>query len=397
VSAVVKTEAQLALAGMLATASAIGLSRFGYTPLFPVMVNEGSLTAGTAGLAGALNLFGYLGGVVLGRPIGRRSGTPRALDTGMALATIAFIACAMNLGIWWFSIARFIAGFAGGILMAVAGPAVQAETAPERRGAAAGIVLGGMGLGAVVVSFLVPAMLQLGTSAAWLGLAATAAAFGIVAHPRWPTTSPSGPPVGFKAVGGKAAWGLIILYFLAGSGSTATYVYTVELAVHARNMSSMAGFVSWILFGAGGMIGGRLGGRASDLYGASFAMRASLIALTGALGLILVPYAAAHIAATFLSGMSILGIVACALARSREIAGTLAGVVWTRATAAYAVAQSSTAFALAYVYGRWHACDDIFALCLIPTAIAAVLAFPLLGNGPTISSLSGATRAPIGR
>src|SRR3954449_13287001 len=83
-----------ALAGAAATLSGIGLARFAYVPLFPAMVAAGWVSGAEGGFLGAVNLAGYLIGVLGGRPLARRFGTARALDVGMGLAALAFAACA---------------------------------------------------------------------------------------------------------------------------------------------------------------------------------------------------------------------------------------------------------------------------------------------------------------
>src|SRR4051812_23195314 len=87
-----------AFAGVAATLSGIGLARFAYVPLFPAMVAAGWVTGAEDGFLGAVNLAGYLVGVLGGRTLAQRLGTARALDVGMGLAALAFAACAWNGG-----------------------------------------------------------------------------------------------------------------------------------------------------------------------------------------------------------------------------------------------------------------------------------------------------------
>src|SRR5580765_779114 len=127
--------------------------------------------SGEGGFLGAVNLAGYLIGVLGGRMLAQRLGTARALDVGMGLAALAFAACAWNGGVIWLAVWRTVAGLAGGCLMALAGPAVQGAVAPAQRGTAGGIVIAGVGGGVIAASLAVPALLPAGLSAAWLGLA----------------------------------------------------------------------------------------------------------------------------------------------------------------------------------------------------------------------------------
>src|SRR3954453_12945727 len=103
-----------AFAGAAATLSSIGLARFAYVPLFPAMVAASWVSGAEGGFLGAVNLAGYLIGVLGGRPLARRFGTARALDGGMGLAALAFAACAWNGGVAWLALWRALAGLAGG-------------------------------------------------------------------------------------------------------------------------------------------------------------------------------------------------------------------------------------------------------------------------------------------
>ena len=71
------------------------------------------------------------------------------------------------------------------------------------------------------------------------------------------------------------------------------------------------------------------------------------------------------------SGLAALGITTVALAAARERAGALAGVIWVRVTAGFAVAQALAGFALAALF---RATDESHA-----AVFAAGLLFSLAG------------------
>src|SRR3954466_14958619 len=99
-----------AFAGAASTLSGIGLARFAYVPLFPAMVAAGWVTGAEGGFLGAMNLAGYLIGVLGGRTPAGRLGPGRTLDAGMGLAALAFAACAWNGGLAWLAAWRTAAG-----------------------------------------------------------------------------------------------------------------------------------------------------------------------------------------------------------------------------------------------------------------------------------------------
>ena len=245
-----------ALAGAAATCSGNGLARFAYVPLFPAMVTAGWVDGGQAGVLGAAALLGYLIGTLAGRPVAVRLGVPRLLDLGMALIVVSLAACAWNGGFWWLAFWRSLAGVAGGLLMALAGPATQASVPLARRGAAGGIVIAGVGIGIATGAMLVPALLPAGLPATWLGLAALVALLWALAHARWPVMDLTGaaaePPPRARL--------LILTHGLHGAGMVPPMVYLADLAARGRGLGVGVGAVTWLVFGLAGMAGGILSG-----------------------------------------------------------------------------------------------------------------------------------------
>jgi predicted MFS family arabinose efflux permease len=338
-----------AYAGGGAILAGVGLARFAYVPLFPAMVAAGWVDGAEAGLLGAGNFAGYLIGVLAGRRLAAMIGVPRAMDAGMALAMIAFAACAVQGGVVWLLAWRALAGTAGGVLMALAGPSVQASVPPERRGAASGIVMTGVGTGVIAGGLAVPLLLAGGLPAAWLGLAAATALIWALARGSWPDP-PALPP---KAEGQAAprAGRLLAAYALSGAGMVAPMVYLSDLAVRGRGLPIEAGSAVWIGFGLGALLGTLLGGRLAQRAGGRRALLVWMGAQVAALAAALVPAWPALVLAGPLSGFAGVGATAVTLVAAREVAGAQAGVIWVRATAAYAVAQVGFAFALAALFG----------------------------------------------
>ena len=358
-----------ALAGAVATLSGIGLARFAYVPLFPIMVASGWVSGAEAGFLGAVNLAGYVAGVLGGRAVAHRAGTGRALDAAMGLAVLAFAACAWNGGLLWLTLWRSAAGLAGGVLMALAGPAVQGAVEPSRRGGAGGIVMAGVGTGIIVASLAVSALVPAGLPAAWLGLAALVLGLWIFAHPRWPDTPIT--PVSATAAPIRTLR-LHVWYATAGAGMVPHMVYFVDLAVRGRGLSAEAGAFTWFLFGAGGIAGTLAGGRAADRWGGVRGVRIWLALQAAAVGLALLPGALVLVPSALLGGFGCIGVTAGALARTREIAGSAAGAIWVRITATFAVVQALTGFAMTALFAHTGSHEPLFAAAFV-LSVAALL------------------------
>ena len=363
----------IALSGTAATCTGIGLARFAYVPLFPAMVAAGWVDGAEAGLLGALNLTGYLIGVGGARALARRIGVPRALDLGMAFAVLAFAACAWHGGLAWLGFWRCLAGVSGGMLMGLAGPSVQAVTPPERRGRAGGMVLFGVGGGITLGAVMVPLLLQGGVAMAWLGLAAIALLLWVAMRPFWPR-----PPLSETAPGGSVppALGITLAYALSGAGLVPPMLYLSDLAARGRGLGVELGAGMWVLFGLGCIIGALLGGRAVERWGGRFAILVWMVIQSIALALALPRALWMLVPLGLVSGIAALGITTVALAAARERAGALAGVIWVRVTAGFAIAQALSGFALAALF---RATDEshaaVFAAGLVLSLAGLVVAW----------------------
>jgi predicted MFS family arabinose efflux permease len=363
----------IALSGTAATCTGIGLARFAYVPLFPAMVAAGWVDGAEAGLLGALNLTGYLIGVGGARALARRIGVPRALDLGMAFAVLAFAACAWHGGLAWLGFWRCLAGVSGGMLMGLAGPSVQAVTPPERRGRAGGMVLFGVGGGITLGAVMVPLLLQGGVAMAWLGLAAIALLLWLAMRPFWPR-----PPLSETAPEGSAppALGITLAYALSGAGLVPPMLYLSDLAARGRGLGVELGAGMWVLFGLGCIIGALLGGRAVERWGGRFAILVWMVIQSIALALALPRALWVLVPLGLVSGIAALGITTVALAAARERAGALAGVIWVRVTAGFAIAQALSGFALAALF---RATDEshaaVFAAGLVLSLAGLVFAW----------------------
>jgi predicted MFS family arabinose efflux permease len=367
-----------ALAGAAAACAGNGLARFAYVPIFPAMVTAGWVDGGQAGLLGAAALAGYLVGILAGRTVARGIGVPATLDLGMALVVLSLAACAWNGGFAWLMAWRAMAGVAGGLLMALAGPATQASVPAGRRGTAGGLVIAGVGIGIVGGALLVPPLLGQGLPAAWLGIAAAVAQLWLAVRRHWPTMELHGA----AAQRPPPALLLLATYGLHSAGMVPPMVYLADLAARGRGMGIAAGALTWLLFGAGGIVGGALSGRLVDRLGSRPALLLWLGVQVLALGLALVPAPLAVTAAAVAAGFAAMGVTTVTLSVCREIAPAQSAALWVRATAVFGVVQTAVAFALAPIFaatGESHAV--VFATGL-GSSLAALAAAVFLEQQP---------------
>ena len=339
------------------------------------MVAAGWVDGAGAGLLGAANLAGYLIGTLGARRMGMLIGTARTLDLGLLLVVVSFALCGLPGGLWWFMPWRLLAGVAGGLLMGLAGPATQASVAPERRGLAGGIVIGGVGAGVAVAAIAVPLLVREGVAFAWFGLAAFVLCLWAFAHRHWPNA-----PVGPAAEPGQArpkAANLILTYGLSAGGLVPVMIYLADMAVRGRGLPLEWASGIWLLFGLGGIVGTLSAGTVVDRLGGGGSYRLWLVLQVAALALCLPPSPWLLVPAALLCGFVAMGITAVVLGLARERAGAAVGALWSRTTASFAVIQAVVAFALAQLFafsGESHLAVFSAGLVLSLVALAVQLA-----------------------
>src|SRR5471032_518698 len=172
--------------GLCASLLGIGLARFAYTPLLPVLIQTGWFAATDAVYLGAANLAGYLLGAMLGRPLAARIGNVASLRLMLLLVTAAFVACAFPLSVAWFFAWRLLSGIAGGAIMVLVAATVLPHVPEGRKGLASGAVFLGVGVGIAASGTMVPLLLEFGLRETWLGLAVLSAVLTAASWFAWP-------------------------------------------------------------------------------------------------------------------------------------------------------------------------------------------------------------------
>lgn len=137
--------------GVCALALTMGISRFTYTPLLPIMQSETLLGVASGGWLATIHYFGYLFGVLTTLKIVSLRSRESFYFFGLLMSVLStyMMALAENFLLW--SIARFIAGFSGsaGIIIG-AGLVMQWITENTNQKPQMGKYFAGAGIGIVI-------------------------------------------------------------------------------------------------------------------------------------------------------------------------------------------------------------------------------------------------------
>jgi predicted MFS family arabinose efflux permease len=347
------------LAGLCASLVGIGLARFAYTPLIPVLVTEQWFEPSQAAYLGAANLAGYLVGALGARWMTAIAPVSVVLRTLMLLATASFFACAYPVSFSWFFLCRFTAGVSGGALMVLAALAVLPHVPPSRRGLAGGAIFTGVGLGIVVSGTLVPLLLRFGLGTTWQGLGVVALALTLLAWTGWPNAA-NGPDTTAQRDESRprssaALKALYVEYGLNAVGLVPHMVFLVDFVVRGLGQGLAAGARYWVIFGLGAVLGPMLAGTAADRVGFRPALRLGFLVQAVAVALVVVTdRPLALMLSSAIVGAFVPGVVPLALGRVQELATDDRDrkIAWSWCTAAFALGQAGAAYAFSYVFTR---------------------------------------------
>jgi MFS family permease len=356
---------QVSAGGIAGLILSIGLARFAYTPVLPLMQHQAGLGDAMGGTLAAVNYAGYMSGAVLAALIDDPRWRSRLYFWGMLLGLVATAMMplapnlAPNLGLW--AVSRYLGGLSGaaGMLLGsglVLGFLMRAGRRPEL-----GVHFMGLGLGIVVSAIGAMAMDQLALdwSGHWWG-------FVVIGVPLLAITwwwRPPVPPPATAALGAGAPstrwmrW-MIAGYFCAGWGFviSATFIVTI---VERQPLLHGQGPWAWLLVGLSAtpavFLWDRVARRFGDLNAllAAFALQIVSVVLPMLSGSL-----AAALTGALLYGATFIGLVSLTLALVGRRSPGNPGKAMARLTLSYGVAQVTApalAGAMAQASGSYRA------------------------------------------
>jgi MFS family permease len=383
------------LCGMAATLTGVGIARFAYVAILPVLVQQGWFGREAAGHLGAANLAGYLLGIGLAAWLGARYAPGWLVRWAMLLCALSLFACAWRGGgMPWFLFWRVVAGACGAVLMVQAPVLILPRVAAERRGRVAGLIFSGVGLGIVAAATVVPSLATYGLVPAWLGLGGICVLLTIVSWNYWPRTPAVAlvtSPAAFVAgrPGARRSWqgfsGAVMLLCLAYTLNAIGYLphtlfWADYITRELHRPLAAAGFF-WGCFGLGAACGPYLTGMLADRFGLTrtLGLGFSLKAIGVALPLVATG-TPALLVSSVLVGFFSPGIVGAASSYALEIGGAAQHRRnWTAMNLCFSLAQAGGASAMvAMMSGRtsyailfWisGAALAVSALCVVAIAV----------------------------
>jgi predicted MFS family arabinose efflux permease len=335
------------LGGITALVVAMGVGRFAYTPLLPVMQREFGIDAALGGAIASLNALGYLLGALLcvWLPIGNRRAVLIHTSLVVSLATTAAMALSASPFVW--GALRLISGVAtAGVLVPVSALVLQ-TLAAHPLAWLPGLLFSGVGLGIALSGILTLYWDNTRSSGEmWLGLALVclplaAVSWCLVREPRpaSQTTAPQERAVVPYARQLLAC--LLFAYFCEGLGYIVSGTFLVVLVREALG-SAAAGSLSWIVVGLAAALLTPFWPLAAARVGAVRALVAAhLLQAAGIVLPVLWEHVATAIVGAILFGATFLSIAMLSLNLGRTLAPHRSTPVIALLTVAFGLGQIS--------------------------------------------------------
>ncbi|WP_404473866.1 YbfB/YjiJ family MFS transporter [Vreelandella venusta] len=172
------------LAGVFSQILCIGVARFAYTPLLPVMQQQSWIGDADGGWLAALNYAGYMLGAVLAASIRSIHLKDTLFRIGLILAVLTTAGMALTEHFWLWAGLRFLAGLSSSGSMLLASGLILHWLIQHQQRGELGIHFAGVGIGIVVAALAVELMLKLSLNwqAQWWGFSVLGA---VLLVPAW--------------------------------------------------------------------------------------------------------------------------------------------------------------------------------------------------------------------
>lgn len=164
---------RMSLLVFLATCLGIGIFRFSYTALMPIMIVQYGWTHDFASFLGSANLLGYLLGALLALFSIKEKSIPALIISSALAGSLSLLCCAfIHMPLAWFVFWRTISGIAGGLLMILAPSFAMKRIAISQRLKVNFLGFSGIGVGVLSATVIIPALKNIPVQYVWVIFAA---------------------------------------------------------------------------------------------------------------------------------------------------------------------------------------------------------------------------------
>lgn len=378
-----------ALACAMALAVALGVGRFAFTPLLPVMLHDGLLDIAGGGWLASFNYAGYFVGAVTCAAL--RADPARMIRGGLVATVVLTAAMGLTDAFWAWAALRAMAGVISAWTVVFASQWGLRQLA--RTGAVrwSGVIYTGPGVGILITGLATRAVTHDGAATGWLSFALLSAALSALVWRRFAAERPTGdgrmgatshgsaasqlvPPSPSMRIARADAYWLCGLYSLAGFGYIMTATFLPVIARQALPAGSPWPDLFWPVFGAAIIPGALLGARLPAHWDNRLSLAICYVMQAVGIGLgIALPTLAGFALGSLLVGLPFTAITLFAMREARRLHGERAAGLMGYATAAYGLGQIAGPLVAAPIAARTGSFSPALGLALAALLLGAAL------------------------
>jgi len=369
----------VALAGLIALAVAMGIGRFAFTPILPMMQEDAGVSIAMGGWLASANYVGYLAGAL--SVIWWRIGATTGIRVGLATIGLATLAMGLEHHFALWVVLRALAGVASAwVLIYVSAWCLESLASLGRPGLGS-TVYAGVGAGIALAGALCLALMRAGAGSAraWIVLGALAIVLSLaiwtVVRPRAGSPAAEAERSGARGmVWDRESLRLVLCYGAFGFGYIIPATFLPVMAKQAIADPAVFGW-SWPVFGAAAM-GSTLG--TAILRGFITNRRLWIVShLVMAFGVAL-PIVWSGITPIMLAALCVGGtfmvITMVGMQEARSVAGARATGLMAAMTSTFALGQIAGPISVSLVVG---AGGNVSAALVIACIVLVVSAYAL--------------------
>jgi predicted MFS family arabinose efflux permease len=171
----------LALGGLISLAVAMGIGRFVYTPILPLMTESLGLTKAEAGVIASANFAGYLAGALLAATPWVRGSRRSWLVAALVVSGLTTAMTATVSSVVFLSLVRFVGGVASAFVLVFASSVILERLSAAGRGGLSAVHFAGVGTGIALSAAMVSLLDQMGFG--WRALWTATGSISLIAVP----------------------------------------------------------------------------------------------------------------------------------------------------------------------------------------------------------------------
>ena len=331
-------------AGIFSLILALGVARFAYTPLLPLMQAQAGLGLAEAGWLAALNYAGYLSGALIAASISDLVLKDRLYRIGMVVAVLSTVVMGLSTDLVVWALSRFVAGLSSAAAMLLGTGLILNWLIRHNHRSELGIHFAGIGLGIAGCAAAVALMSQwLDWREQWFAFSAIACVLLVPALAWLPAPDRSAFTKSGQAMHDNPPSALFLrlfmaAYFCAGVGYVVSATFIVAIV---DRLPGLAGQGTWTFLAIGlaaapacivwDLIARRTGELNALILAAVLQIVGILLPLSGGLG--------GAIAGALLFGGTFIGMVSLVLTMAGRYYPTRPAKMMGKMTLSYGAAQ----------------------------------------------------------